>query len=148
MTGKGWMHRAMKDWDPSSAKDEDAKVRVQDVLRAKWGYKCVFDRTIFIDKNSFTIHTEQPKDCTSKEDVYKKYYIHIPDILIRTVSGTKVVELDGDVHFNSSKGVKNTNLRNEHYEYANIKLVWFYTPTLMKMSTEEIIKHIEDACWL
>lgn len=148
MKGKGFMHRAMKNWDSTSAHDEMPKIRVQEILRAKWDYRVTFDRTIFIDKGTFEVHLEQPKECLTRQEVLSKYYIHIPDIFVKTQHGYKIVELDGDVHFNSTKGVKNTNLRNEHYDYAGIKYVWFYTPTLEKMSVEEIIKHIEDARWL
>lgn len=142
------MRRAMNNWDSTDAHDLEPKKRIADILRAKYGYRCVFDRTIFIDKTTFQVHLEQPMECLTKQEVLSKYEIFIPDILIKTVSGFKIVELDGSFHFENSKGVRRTNKRNEYYEYANIKLVWFYTPTLNKMSTDEIITTFDDACWL
>jgi hypothetical protein len=142
------MNSAMKKWSSDDAHDWEAKKRVQDILRARWNYRCVFDRTIFIDKKTFEIHLYQPDGCTSKEDVRRKYEIFIPDIFIKTKQGYKIVELDGDFHFNTKKGVKRTNQRNEMYEYAGIKMIWFYTPKLMKMTIDEIVHTIEDSCWI
>ena len=140
--------RAMKNWDPSDPHDWKEKIRIQDILRAKWNYKCTFDRTIFIDKATFEVHLWQPSGCLSREEVWNNYYIHVPDIFISTQSGYKIVEIDGSIHFNSQKGVKNTNLRNEHYQYAGINLCWLTADFVNEANTEEIIERIEDQCWL
>ena len=66
----------------------------------------------------------------------------MPDMLF----GLKnmIIELDGDWHFNTEKGVKQTKRRNQYYEYAGIKLVTFVTKELEKMSDKKILDLLRE----
>ena len=55
-----------------------------------------------------------------------------------------IIEIDGDFHFNTKKGVIQTNKRNQYYEYAGIRLIWYETKALNKMSDAELYLDLLD----
>lgn len=136
---KSWIHKAMSDWDSTDGHDMDDKNRIALILR-KLHFYSVFDRTIFINKQNHSWTDIHPKGYASKKDLLKDYEVFIPDILIKKYN--MVIELDGSFHFNTKKGIKQTNKRNQYYEYAGIRLIWFYSDKLKDMSDYDIARQI------
>jgi len=136
---KSFIHKAMKDWDSSDGHDSEEKNRIALILR-KLRFYPVFDRTIFINKQNHTWTDEHPRGYNSKADLLRDYEVFIPDILIKKYN--MIIELDGNFHFNTKKGVRQTNKRNEYYEYAGIRLIWFHSTMLKDLSDYDIARQI------
>lgn len=130
----------MKNWDSNDAHDSVEKNRLQKILKDYFKCYCLFDRVIFISKYDYTWTDIQPNG--TKEEIYKKYYIHIPDILIK-IPYPIIIELDGDFHFNTKKGITQTRNRNEIYNFMDIKFISFYTKTFNKMSDYTLVNKIK-----
>ncbi len=140
---KQWIHYSQKNWDSSDAHDTEQKNRIAEILRDKHIRRYpLFDETIFIHKQDHSWVREQPKGYTSKEELWRDWEVFKPDMLFP--KNNMIIEIDGDFHFNSEKGVKQTNKRNEYYEYAGIKLIWYYTKTLNEMSDGELYLSLLD----
>lgn len=134
MIKKQWIHKAQKEWDSSDGHDMTEKNRICELLRDNHiRHYPLIDQTIFINKQTFKWQTEQPKGYTSKEDLWRDWEVFKPDLLFSTKN--LIIEVDGLWHFNTRKGVKQTNKRNEYYEYAGIRLIWF---------TAEVVKGMSD----
>jgi len=138
---KSFIHRAQQDW--TDAHDWQAKNRLSSILRDVYNIRCVFDRTIFINKITLEWTDIQPPGYHSKSEILKDWHIFMPDVLIKGIHPV-IIELDGDWHFNSSKGIKQTNKRNGIYDFMDIRFVWFYTPHFMKKSTMEIVQELSS----
>jgi len=110
----------MREWE--DAHDLDAKNKVSRVMRERLHLFTVFDKPLFISKVTHQVQLEQPDCYDSRESILKDYVVHLPDLFNK--KHCIVVEIDGDWHFNTRKGVRQTNQRNEDYELAGIKLVW------------------------
>jgi len=116
-----WIWRAMSEWQ--DAHDLEWKRNISKVLRDKLGLPSVFDQTIFIKRSGFLMWTDShPYGYKSKDALMRDWWVQNPDILVKRHN--LVVEIDGDWHFNTKKGIKMTNARNDHYEQGGIKLVW------------------------
>lgn len=122
----------MTEW--ADAHDLEVKNRLATVMREKLHLYTVFDLPLFISKVTHQVQLEQPECYESREAVLKDYVVHLPD-LFNKKHGI-VWEIDGMWHFNSHKGVKQTNQRNEDYELAGIKLVWL-TPAEVKRKDDD-----------
>ena len=131
----------MKSWDSTDAHDLNEKTRLAGILREHFNLRCVFDRVIFVDKETFTFTDQHPKGCLTKQEVWRDYEVFCPDILIKKPKPI-IIEIDGDFHFNTSKGVKQTNKRNEFYEYMGVRFAWFHTKALNEMNDKEIIEYL------
>lgn len=141
MNSKSFIHHAMKQWDCNDAHDSIEKNRLQKILKKHFNYYCLFDRTIFISKYNYTWTDIQPN--YNKKEIYKKYHIHKPDILIK-IPFNIIIELDGDFHFNTKKGITQTKLRNKIYNSMNVKFISFSTKQFNKMSDIELISKIKS----
>lgn len=127
-----WIWRAMAEWE--DAHDLEAKSKVSRVMREQLHLFTVFDLPIFINKFTHQCQLEQPECYESREAILKDYIVHLPD-LFNKKHGI-VVEIDGNWHFNTKKGVRTTNQRNEDYELAGIKLIWL-TPEEVKQNDDD-----------
>lgn len=132
----------MKEWDSNDAHDWNEKKKIADILRNLFHYFCIYDRTIFVNKKDFSYSDKQPAGFTSKEDILKNYYIFRPDILVK--SHNIIIEIDGLFHFNTKKGVKQTNHRNEIYEYMGVKFVWFTTEMVQTSTLAELYQILKE----
>jgi len=120
MSSKQYMYKAMRDGTYKGDIDDVGRVGV--TLSKHFGLSPLYYRTIFIPKAKPSMWSEaHPKGYASKEALLNDYYVHSPDILIKP---DRIVEVDGKVHWENAKAVKDTNKRNLHYEYAEFKLVW------------------------
>lgn len=124
MMANQWMWHAMKKWE--DAHDLELKNKVARVLHKRLNYPSFFDRTIFIKRNDYLTWTDlHPTGYKSKEALLRDWWVQNPDVLVKRHG--LIVEIDGDWHFNSPKGIKLTNARNEHYDIAGLRLVWLTT---------------------
>ena len=139
MKSKSFIQYAMKNWDSNDAHDNVQKNRLQKILKKHFNLSCLFDSTIFISKHNFTWSVVQPND--TKEEILKNYYIHKPDILIK--NPPIIIELDGFFHFNTKKGVNQTQLRNQNYSNMNVKFISFFTNQFNKITDVEIVNKIK-----
>ena len=134
---KQWIHRAQRGWDSTDGHDTGEKNRIATILRnTNIRHYPLFDETIFINKQTFKWVKEQPKGYSSKEDLLREWEVFKPDLFFPMKN--LVIEIDGDFHFNTKKGVKQTNKRNEWYEYAGLKLIWYHAQTLKDMSDAQL----------
>ena len=134
---KQWIHRAQRGWDSTDGHDLGEKNRIATILRNNnIRHYPLFDETIFINKQTFKWVKEQPKGYSSKEDLLREWEVFKPDLFFPMKN--LVIEIDGDFHFNTKKGVKQTNKRNEWYEYAGLKLIWYHAQTLKDMSDAQL----------
>ena len=140
---KAFIHRAQKEWSSDDGHDGREKNRIATILRNNAiRHYPLFDETIFISKQTHRWTKEHPKGYTSKEDLWRDYEIFKPDLLFPMKN--MIIEIDGDWHFNTTKGVKQTNKRNEWYEYAGIKLIWFTAAAVKEMSDAELFLALVD----
>lgn len=144
MTGKkSWIHKAQKDWDSTDGHDMNEKDRISKILRnAEIRHYPLLDETIFISKQTHKWQREHPEGYTSKEDLWRDWETFKPDMLFPMKN--LIIEIDGDWHFNSSKGVKQTNKRNEWYEYAGIRLIWFTAAEVKGWSDDKLYNELLD----
>lgn len=130
---KMWIHRAQKEWSSDDGHDMNEKNRICELLRDNHiRHYPLLDQTIFINKQTFKWQMEQPKGYNSKEELWRDWEVFKPDLLFPTKN--LIIEIDGLWHFNTKKGVKQTNKRNEYYEYTNIRLIWFTAEAVKEMS--------------
>ena len=135
---KQWIHRAQRGWDSTDGHDTGEKNRIATILRnTNIRHYPLFDETIFINKQTFKWVKEQPKGYSSKEDLLREWEVFKPDLFFPMKN--LVIEIDGDFHFNTKKGVKQTNKRNEWYEYAGLKLIWYHAQTHKDMSDAQLL---------
>ena len=140
MKSKQWVHLAQKDWE--DAHDWKEKNRLAYLIRENnLHFFPLFDQVIFINKTTFEWTKIHPNGFKSKEELLRQWEVFMPDMLYATKN--LIVEIDGDWHFNTTKGVKQTKKRNQYYEYAGINLKVFVTKELNKMTDEEIIKELK-----
>lgn len=139
MSSKQFINKAMKDWDSSDGHDNAQKNRIARLLQDKHlRHYPLFDQTIFINNNDFQWTKTQPQGFISKEELLRQWRPFRPDLLFPLKN--LIIEIDGDFHTNTTKGVKQTKLRDQYYEYAGIKLVKFVASELNKMSDEELLQ--------
>lgn len=136
MSKKQWTNHAMKSW--GSANDEMPKDRIQRLLHTL-GIGVVFDETIFINKLDFTYTNIQPK-AKSKAEIWSKYEIQVPDII--SLEDKVIVELDGDVHTDTAKGVKRTKFRNGLYRNMDVRFIQFNTKEMMSQDDETVLQQL------
>ncbi len=149
---KQWIHNAQKDWDSTDGHDMNEKNRIAQILRdSHIRHYPLFDQTIFINKQTFKWQQPQPKNHSdpndhkpynSKEDLWRDWEVFMPDLLFPMKN--LIIEIDGLWHFNTAKGVKQTNKRNEYYEYAGIRLIWFTAAQIKGWSDAELHKELTD----
>jgi hypothetical protein len=140
---KQWIHRAQKNWDSTDGHDGEEKNRIAVILRNNnIRHYPLFDQVIFINKQTHLWVMQQPEGYTSKEELWRDYEIFKPDLFFPLKN--LIIEIDGDFHFNTKKGVKQTNKRNEWYEYAGIKLIWYEAKALKAMSDAELFLDLVD----
>ena len=143
MIKKQWIHKALKEWDSTDGHDMNEKNRIAQSLRdSHISHYPLFDQTIFIHKQTFKWQQEQPTGYTSKEDLWRDWEIFKPDLLFAMKN--LIIEVDGDWHFNTTKGVKQTNKRNEYYEYAGIRLIWFTAEQVKGWSDSKLYSELKD----
>ena len=140
---KSFIHRAQKDWDSTDGHDMNEKNRIAEVLRNnKIRHYPLFDQTIFIDKQTFKWTQTHPLGYTTKAELWRDWEVFMPDLLF--THKNLIIEVDGDWHFNTHKGVKQTNKRNEYYEYAGIRLIWFTAEQVKGWSDSKLYSELKD----
>ena len=125
----------MAEWD--SAHDSECKQILSRVLKDDLHIYTTFDQILFINKTTGAVTYEQPPECLSKEDVYANYEVHLPDLFSKPHA--LAVEIDGDWHFNTKKGIKQTNKRNEDYDFAKIKLLWMTPKEILDCKDDDAV---------
>jgi len=138
---KQWIHQAQKEW--TDAHDTKQKDRLAWIIRDNTLHHFpLFDETIFIHKTSFGWTKIFPTGYADKEQFLRVWAVFKPDLLfpLRNL----IIEIDGDWHTNTEKGVKQTKRRNQFYEYAGIKLITFVTNELNKMSDKELLEILKE----
>jgi len=138
---KSWIHLAQKEW--RDAHDTKQKDRLAWIIRDNnLHHFPLFDETIFINKTTFHWTKIHPQIFHSKEELLLQWAVFMPDLLfpLRNL----IIEIDGDWHTNTEKGVKQTKRRNDYYEYAGIKLITFVTKELDKMNDKELLQILKE----
>jgi len=141
MGNKQWIHLAQKEWE--DAHDTKQKLRLTRLIKENnIHHYPLYDETIFIHKTTFEWTKIHPKGFHSKEELSVQWAVFMPDMLfpIRNM----IIEIDGDWHTNTEKGVKQTKRRNQYYEYAGIKLITFITKELNKMSDKKLLQVLKE----
>lgn len=134
---KQWIHQAQKEW--TDAHDTKQKDRLAWIIRDNQLHHFpLFDETIFINKTTFEWTKIHPVGFKSKEELLLQWAVFMPDMLFPLRN--MIIEIDGNWHTNTSKGVKQTKRRNQYYEYAGIKLITFVTKELNKMSDKKLLE--------
>lgn len=122
-------------------KDIDEKFLVIDELR-KWQLYGKTDEILYFSKSTnelcFSIDVE--KECNSKEEVFKKYFVHKPDILVDKTVPAFIVEIDGTIHQDKWKVKQKTGFRDSHYRTAGFKLV-----VIEKTNDKELPENWEES---
>ena len=80
-------------------KDIDEKFLVINELR-KWQLYGKTDEILYFSKSTNEQETSDmvQNNCKSKEEVFQKYHVHKPDILIDKSIPSFIVEIDGSIH--------------------------------------------------
>jgi len=102
----------------------------------------LFDETIFINKTTFEWTKIHPIGFHTKEQLLLQWAVFMPDLLFPM--SNMIIEIDGDFHTNTTKGVKQTKRRNQYYEYAGIRLITFVTSELNKMTDDTLLKILKE----
>jgi len=120
------------------------KARIQNILREYFGVPALMDEVIYIEKKTGKIGSPDPKIYRSKEEVWHDYFVQLPDLQINVLLKPTVVEIDGDVHWQNKKAIRNTNARNMHYDNAGITMLWFTRKEVREQSRLEIVQLISE----
>ena len=134
-----WIARAQK--NQYGEKDIDQKERIRIICRKYFGINLLIqnnnDFPIFINKRTGV--REDPEHLT-KEKILMMYHVFYPDLYTKYRYPEEIfVEIDGSVHWQNSKAVRRTNLRNQ--ELGRIgHLVWL-------TDTEARTKIQRDLIW-
>ena len=141
MKNLSFIHQAMK--NTTTEIDLIDKARIQNILREYFGIPALMDEVIYIKKKTGRIgHPNQ--SYTSKEEIWHDFIVHLPDLLIKVLPKLSVVEIDGDVHWQNKKAIRNTNARNTHYDNAGITMLWFTRKEVRELSRLEIVQLISE----
>ena len=136
-----YMHKAMKNW--GDAKDAQQKNRLAWIIKENnLHHFPLFDQTIFINNTDFSWTKEHPTGYKSKEELARAWAVFMPDLFFPLRK--TIIEIDGSFHFNSEKGVKRTKLRNQHYEYAGLKLITVTPEDMKEMSDDELLTFLKQ----
>jgi len=114
-----WRNEARKKQEGES--DLEQKQKVARIMRTHFGKYCIFHDL------SLAIHKEErwyARVLTESQYHSGLFYTHKPDLIVPDSSPLIVIEIDGDVHWQNTKSVRNTNERNEHYEFAGFRFIW------------------------
>lgn len=118
---RSFVHRANRNMDGEP--DTMLKWKLMKVLRNKFGISSRTGPKIAIHRKYGYV-----KQQLTKEEV-PQFYLHDPDVTSLKHNPPLIFEIDGDVHFLTKRGIKQTNSRNEHYELAvfngkHPRLIW------------------------
>ena len=117
---KSFIHRAQKEWDSTDGHDMNEKNRIAVILRDNHiRHYPLFDQTIFINKQTHKWQMIQPEGYTSKEDLWRDWETFMPDLLF-------------------------PKKKNEYYEYAGIRLMWFTAEQVKGWSDAELFLQLID----
>lgn len=139
MTKKQYIHSAMKEWDSNDSHDTEQKNRISWLIKKNHLHHFpLLDETIFINRTDFRWTRTHPKGFSSKEDLFRQWHPFKPDMLFPLKN--LIIEIDGTFHTNTSKGIKQTKLRNQYYEYAGIRCLVLDSNIIKKLSNDEMLK--------
>lgn len=138
-----FIHKARREQEGEA--DLEQKQRISTILNHHFGFACIFhDLTLGIHK----IEKWHTRELTQEQMESGDFYLHKPDMIVTNSSPIIIVEIDGDVHWQSSRAVKRTNLRNEHYESSRLRFLWLTTQEvdntdelLLKIITEKLSRY-------
>ena len=77
-------------------------------------------------------------------EVLKDWEVFYPDVFVRNVQPMIVCEIDGKVHWQNSKAVDRTNLRNSCYESAGFNFVWLTDIEVREKSLRFFIENLAE----
>ncbi|MCK5600904.1 hypothetical protein KAR91_03485 [Candidatus Pacearchaeota archaeon] len=131
---RSWVARARRNAEEEP--DLMLKFKLIGVLRNKFGIHARTGPKIAIHRKYGYV-----KQTLTKGEM-SEFYPHDPDVTALRHNPPIIFEIDGDVHFFNARGIKRTNARNEHYDFAIIngkhpKLIWL-TADEMRLSDEAI----------
>ena len=138
MSKAQWRNEARKNQQGES--DLYEKQKVAKLLRHHFGLYCIFHDL------SLAIHKEErwyARVLTESQYHSGLFYTHKPDLIVPDSSPLIVIEIDGDVHWQNSKSVRNTNERNEHYDFAGFRFVWL-TSQEVDNTDELLLKILQE----
>jgi len=108
------------------------KAKIARVLKGYFGLSCIYhDLFIGIHKR----HRYWMRELTEKQLESNEFWPHKPDLIVTNSKQPMIIEIDGDYHFNTKRGIKQTNDRNQHYELAGVKLVWLLRSEVQNTDT-------------
>jgi len=143
MIKTSFIHKAMK--------NRDSNVDVDDIDKVRRLLGTYFDihaleplQPLFFNKLTGTLTRLEQQQFKSKEQIARNYHIFNPDLTFTHRDNQWVAEIDGDVHWQNSKSVKRTNLRNETYETAGIKMLWFTRDEVRKSTVKDLINRMSN----
>lgn len=117
--------------------DTDEKGIVRDILLDQFDVNALQDEVVFFNKVSgHLIALDEEK--FSEEEILKRFFVHKPDLIVKSVIPQIIVEIDGPVHWENSRAVKRTNARNCHYERAKLRFVWFTYDEVMNSVKSQV----------
>lgn len=131
---RSWVARARRNAEEEP--DLMLKFKLIKILRTKFGIPSRTGPKIAIHRKYGYVKNQLTKAEMSD------FWPHDPDVTALHHNPPLIFEIDGDVHFFNARGVKRTNLRNEHYEMALIngkhpKLIWL-TAQEMELTDQQI----------
>lgn len=128
----------MRNKDPKEF-DLDEKGRIAGILKKHFDLNMLTDEVLFFSKSTGKM-IDLPMS-RSKEELLKNYYVHNPDGYIKTHE--IVVEIDGNVHWQNTHAVKNTNKRNQHYGDAKLTMLWFTRDEVKNAEEDFLVNSIK-----
>ena len=140
MKNLAWIHRDRR--ERYNDYDIDEKFRMVYLLKKYFGLTAVTDEVLFFDRTTHKrVFVDQSK-YESKQELVRHYYVHYPDLLIKNHKPVIAVEIDGDVHWQNTKALKQTNKRNEHYEAGGIKILWLTKNDVLVKDQSDLILNV------
>ena len=130
-----FIHAATKKMETEG--DIDQKDRVRRLLQQYFDLYALQDETLFFDKQTGHQAYLNQREYGSKEEIFKKFHVHNPDLIIK--SHRIVVEIDGDWHWKGNGAVKKTNERNQHYEQAGYRILWLTDKEVLRPEAWDLV---------
>lgn len=147
---RSFVHAANKKRDSES--DLMKKNRIKNILKKHFNLVALGLMGDFVylrsKKTNEALVTSMFETDLTKEETFEQFQINKPDLFIKNHAPQRIIELDGEIHFLTWKGIEQTGERNDNYSTGGFTeeshtLIILDSLDLAK-TDEELVKTLSD----
>ncbi len=135
-----WIHRDRRERHDEG--DIDEKFRVVQILKKYFNLDALSDEILFFDRITGKPVDLDQSQFESKDEIFHRYIVHKPDLLIKNHKPMIIVEIDGPVHWENTKAMKKTNQRNADYEASGLQMLWLTKDDALVKQQSDLVLNI------